>query len=45
MTLGRLSGDVWPRAADDDGLRGSKEGDDNVEDCRLHCRYLVELGS
>ena len=31
-TLGALSGDVWPGAADDDGLRGSKESDDNVED-------------
>ena len=26
------SGDVWPGAADDDGLRGSKEGDDNIEE-------------
>ena len=25
-----LSGDVW--AADDDSLRGSEEGDDNVEE-------------
>lgn len=27
-----LSGDIWLGVADDDGLRGSKEGDDNIEE-------------
>ena len=35
-TLLVVGSDVW--VADNDSLRGSEEGDDNVEDSGSHCR-------
>ena len=36
LTLVVVGSDVW--AADNDSLRGSKEGDNNVEESGSHCR-------